>query len=262
MIPYIGDFPEDVTIVHYFNTFDSNNPTNSVTVTTLADSDLYVYKDGSTTEATTTGAEVDINFDTHTGVHKLTIDTSVHTFYETGSDYMVMIEGATVDSGNITAAIFTFSIENRYSDIVSLKGTAQGGTASTITLQSGHVVSSDNLNGYNIEITSGPGVGEERTITDSTVTTDVCVVAPDFIVQPTSASTYKLKPANNGVIDVDSNGLVNVGKVNSDSQTAGDIAALIVTLQAALDAGVDIVKVGGEAISKGGSAPSSPYGQT
>ena len=114
MIPYIGDFAEDVTIYHYFNTFDSNDPSASVTMTTLIDSDLYVYKDGNTTEAVTDGATVVVNFDSRTGVHLLTIDTSAHAFYATGSDYMVMIEGATVDAGNITAAIFTFSIENRF----------------------------------------------------------------------------------------------------------------------------------------------------
>ena len=114
MIPYIGDFAEDATIYHYFNTFDSNDPAASVTLTTLIDSDLYVYKDGNTTEAVTDGATVAVNFDARTGVHLLTIDTSVHAFYAIGSDYMVMIEGATVDAGNVTAAIFTFSIENRY----------------------------------------------------------------------------------------------------------------------------------------------------
>jgi hypothetical protein len=114
MIPWIGDFAEDSTVYHYFNTFDSNDPANSVTMTTLVDSDLYVYKDGNTTEAVTDGATVAVNFDSRTGIHLLTIDTSADAFYATGSDYMVMIEGATVDGGNITAAIFTFSIENRY----------------------------------------------------------------------------------------------------------------------------------------------------
>lgn len=114
MIPYIGDFAEDATIVHYFNTFDSNDPANSVTITNLADTDIYVYKDGSVTDIVTDGASVVIDFDARTGVHKLTIDTSVHADYAIGSDYMVLIEGTTVDAGTVTAAIFTFSIENRY----------------------------------------------------------------------------------------------------------------------------------------------------
>ena len=114
MIPYIGDFAEDATIYHYFNTFDSNDPSASVTITNLADTDIYVYKDGSVTDIVTDGASVVIDFDSRTGVHKLTIDTSVDAAYAIGSDYMVLIEGTTIDSGTVTAGIFTFSIENRY----------------------------------------------------------------------------------------------------------------------------------------------------
>ena len=66
MTEYIGDFAEDATVYHYFNTFDSNDPAASVTMTTLIDSDLYVYKDGNTTEAVTDGATVAVNFDSRT----------------------------------------------------------------------------------------------------------------------------------------------------------------------------------------------------
>jgi len=115
MIPYIGDFAEDEEIYHYFNTFDSNDPSSSVTITNLADTDIYVYKDGSVTDLVTDGATVVIDFDSRTGVHKITIDTSAHADYSTGSDYMVLVEGTTVDAGTVTAALFTFSIQNRYS---------------------------------------------------------------------------------------------------------------------------------------------------
>ena len=134
MTEYIGDFLEDETVYHYFNTFDSNDPAASVTMTTLIDSDLYVYKDGNTTEAVTDGATVAINFDSRTGIHLLTIDTSAHAFYATGSDYMVMIEGATVDGGNITAAIFTFSIENRFNAAVTDGATLAAGAITNASL--------------------------------------------------------------------------------------------------------------------------------
>jgi len=114
MIPYIGDFAEDATVYHYFNTFDSNDPAGSVTITNLADTDIYVYKDGSVTDIVTDGASVVIDFDSRTGVHKITVDTSVHADYSIGSDYMVLIEGTTIDAGSVTAGLFTFSIENRF----------------------------------------------------------------------------------------------------------------------------------------------------
>lgn len=127
MIPYIGDFAEDATIYHYFNTFDSNDPSSSVTATNLIDSDIFVYKDGSVTDIVTDGATVVIDFDARTGLHKLTIDTSVSADYSTGSDYMVMINGVTVDAGTINAGIFTFSIENRFNAAFDRIGVAGAG---------------------------------------------------------------------------------------------------------------------------------------
>src|SRR5210317_407239 len=95
MIPYIGDFSEDETLYHYFNTFSGAGA--SVTITNLASTDLYVHKDGVDSTETTTGATVDVDFDTQTGIHKVTVDTSADAFYATGSDYMVRLEGTTVD---------------------------------------------------------------------------------------------------------------------------------------------------------------------
>ena len=117
MVQYLGDFAEDATVYIYFNTFSSDDPSASVTATTLANTDIHVYKDGSETFIATDGATVILNHDTTDlgdGVHLLTIDTSAHADYAIGSDYMVRIEGATVDAGLINAAIATFSIENRY----------------------------------------------------------------------------------------------------------------------------------------------------
>ena len=113
MIPYIGDFAEDATVYHYFNTFDSNDPSNSVTITNLASTDLHVHKDGSATQATA-GETITLDFDSITGTHLVTIDTSSEAYYAIGSDYMVRMEGTTIDGGTVNAALFTFSIENRY----------------------------------------------------------------------------------------------------------------------------------------------------
>ncbi len=140
-IPYIGDFAEDEEIYHYFNTFDSNDPAASVTITNLASTDLYVHKDGVDSTETTVGATVDIDFDTQTGIHKVTVDTSADVFYATGSDYMVRMEGTTVDGATINAALFTFSIENRYT-----RGTDSAALASNYTsARAGYL---DNINGH------------------------------------------------------------------------------------------------------------------
>ena len=128
-VPYFGDYPEDETVYIPFNTFSSDDPQASVTITNLVDADLKVHKDGSATQIVTDGATITIDFDTITGNHLATIDTSAHADYATGSDYIVRMEGTTVDGGTINAWIGSFSIENRFKDVnvVTVSGTSQTG---------------------------------------------------------------------------------------------------------------------------------------
>ena len=123
MSSYYGDFAEDDTVNILFNTFDSNDPSASVTITNLADSDIHVHKDGSVTQIVTDGATVVINFDGITGNHMITIDTSAHADYSTGSEYAVRIEGTTVDGAQINAWVGSFSIERAGGVLALLKGT-------------------------------------------------------------------------------------------------------------------------------------------
>lgn len=117
MTPYYGDFIEDATVPIPFNTF-AGSPPASATITNLVAGDVKVHKNGSTTEIVNDGVSVNIDFDGVTGNHLITIDTSVDTDYATGSDYLVRIEGATVDGETINAFIGSFSIENRYTGAV------------------------------------------------------------------------------------------------------------------------------------------------
>lgn len=110
-VPYYGDFAEDDTVLLPFNTFDSNDPSESVTITNLADADIKVHKDGGTTPIATDGATIAINYASITGNHLVTIDTSAHADYAIGSEYAVRIEGTTVDGATINAWIGAFSIE-------------------------------------------------------------------------------------------------------------------------------------------------------
>src|SRR6056300_665173 len=121
-VPYYGDFAEDDTVLIPFNTFDSNDPSASVTITNLADADIKVHKDGSATEIVTDGASVSIDFDSITGNHLITIDTSVDAAYSTGSEYAVRIEGTTVDGATINAWVGCFSIERAGGVLALLKG--------------------------------------------------------------------------------------------------------------------------------------------
>ena len=111
MVSYYGDFAEDDTVLIPFNTFSSNDPSASVTITNLVAADIMVHKDGGLTQIATDGATVIIDFDGVTGNHLITIDTSAHADYATGSEYAVRIEGATVDAGTVNAWVGAFSLE-------------------------------------------------------------------------------------------------------------------------------------------------------
>jgi len=114
---YVGDFSPGETVQIWYNTFNSADPSASVTTTNLADTDIHIYKDDGLTQRTNAaGTAVDIDVDTYVGVHKLTIDTADNTvtdFYEAGHDYAVVVEGTTVYAATVNACVGTFSIANR-----------------------------------------------------------------------------------------------------------------------------------------------------
>lgn len=70
------------------------------------------------------------------------------------------------------------------------RGTAQAGTAGTITLAGDLSASDDDLTGKYIIITSGAGVEEYRQILSYDSVTNVAVVDLDWVSMPTSSSTY------------------------------------------------------------------------
>jgi hypothetical protein len=95
------------TIYFFFDTYDSNGA--SVTITGLATSDIEVYKNGSTTQRSSDSGyallDTDgIDFDTTTGLHGFSIDTSDNTdasFWVDGAQYLVHVNAITVDSQTV-----------------------------------------------------------------------------------------------------------------------------------------------------------------
>ncbi|MCD6161126.1 MAG: hypothetical protein J7K40_01785, partial [candidate division Zixibacteria bacterium] len=113
-----------------FNTFSSDDPSASCTITNFANTDVHIHKDdGLTQRNNAAGITVSIDFDGITGSHLIKIDTSDDTvagFWVTGKDYFVRIEGTTVDGATINAMVGHFSIENRFNevDLTHILGTA------------------------------------------------------------------------------------------------------------------------------------------
>jgi len=114
MADFYGDYNTTETVPIPFNTFDSNDPSASVTITDLVAADIHIHKDGAVAQRTSSaGVTVTIDFDSVTGNHLILIDLSDNThagFYAVGSRYQVRIEGTTVDGGTINGWVGSFSI--------------------------------------------------------------------------------------------------------------------------------------------------------
>lgn len=113
-----GTVKPGTTLVVPFHTFDSNDPSASVTITGLAVTDIEVYKDGgATTRASDSGyALLDtdgIDFDSKTGIHGFSIDLAdndADDFYEAGSQYFAVIASITVDGATVNFVAATWRI--------------------------------------------------------------------------------------------------------------------------------------------------------
>lgn len=118
---YQGDYAEDSTVYIMFNTFTSDDPSASSTITNFANTDVHIHKDnGLTQRNNAAGVTVSIDFDGITGSHMIAIDTSDDTvvgFWVAGADYFVRIEGTTIDGATVNAVIGHFSIENRFNEV-------------------------------------------------------------------------------------------------------------------------------------------------
>lgn len=130
MVPYYGDFALNAKVYIPINTFDSNDPAASVTVTNLVNTDVHIHKDGGTTQRNNAaGITMTIDYDSITGNHLLIIDTSDNTvadFFQAGHEYQVRVEGITVDAGTINAWVASFSIERAGGALALLKNATYG----------------------------------------------------------------------------------------------------------------------------------------
>ena len=94
---------------------------------------------------------------------------------------------------------------------VLAEGVAQGGTASTITLEAGENSLDSFYNHVMVTITAGTGIGQARAVNDYTGATLVADIVPDWTTIPNSASTYELL-ADTGkhVVEVEAGAVTDV----------------------------------------------------
>jgi len=168
MTPYLGDFAEDETIYTVFNTFTSDDPSASCTVTNFLNTDIHIHRDsGLTQRNNAAGVVVAIDYDGITGNHLITIDTSNDTvadFWITGHDYFVRAEGITIDGAQVNAFICHFSIENRF-----MRGTNSAATAAALTTHDGKLDTCDTVcDGIQTDLSNATdGLGALKALIDA-----------------------------------------------------------------------------------------------
>jgi hypothetical protein len=239
---YLGEFAPGSEVYVWFNTFSSNDPSASVTATDLVDTDIVIYKDDSLTQrANTAGVAIDVDVDTFAGVHKFTIDTADNTvadFYEAGHDYACVAVGITVDAGTINACVATFSIANRRTAGQMAQSSIEALTdQNTFTLTTGEA-SADN-DAYNDCLII---------VTDQVTKIQKAVgYISDYTGATRSVQLYA-SPLQTGftmavgdsVEIFATSAFSNVHTVNRTAQTAGDLAAAVITNAQGADVATDV----------------------
>jgi len=111
---YLGDFKEDGDIYFKFTTraFATGIPGTLANTPVLS---VYIDEADGTEKTTAENYfDLDVDFDSITGLNNVRIDLSGNAFFATGADYTVVITTGEVDSVSVIGEVVaTFSIENR-----------------------------------------------------------------------------------------------------------------------------------------------------
>jgi len=153
----LGTVRPGTTLYIPFQTFDSNDPSASVTLTGLATTDIEVYKNGSVTQRASDAGyallDTDgIDFDSTTGIHGFSIDLADNTtagFYSSGAQYWVVVASVTVDAATVNFIAATFRIG--YPDALLNTTIATLSSQTSFTLTAGPA-DDDALNGCPIVV--------------------------------------------------------------------------------------------------------------
>jgi len=172
----IGNFKAGDTIIYKFNT----RKADGTPVTFAGSPAISIYKD-SVTE-TTDGVVLIVDYDSRTGFHQVTIDTSINpTFYASGKDYDIVVTSGTVDSISVVGEkIETFSLENRFLNR-ALTEVGQGAPSASASLvdmirylyKAWRNKKTQTASEYSLYADDGTTVDQKATVSDDGTTTTV-----------------------------------------------------------------------------------------
>lgn len=250
MILNLGIVPPGTTLYIPFHTFDSNDPSASVTLTGLATTDIEIYKDGSITQrASDSGyALLDtdgIDFDGITGIHGLSINLADNTtagFYASGSQYWVVISSVTVDAATINFVLATFRIGYPQAFLNTTIATLSSQTSFTLTAGPAE---DDALNGCMVlihDVASAVQLGT-AVVQDYTGSTKTVTLTAGVTFTAAATDNISIFPPVNaqygGAVAYSTNrGLAGLALPNAAADAAG---GLIISDAGGLDADAQLV---------------------
>lgn len=215
----LGAVPANSTL---YIPFESDNSSGaSVTITGLATTDIKIYKNGSTTERSSTAGftllDTDgIDFDSLTGIHGFSIDLSDNTdasFYAVGSWYWVVVSTITVDSQtkSFIAAVFRIVAAEAVAGKPKVDVDAWLGTAAATPTVAG-VPEVDITHAGGTAITVASGIPEVKVASIAASAITATAIASDAITAAKIAD-----------------GAIDAGAIATDAITAAKIAADAIT---------------------------------
>ena len=210
-----------------FGSYDGGTGASLVASALIA-GDIEIYKDGNTTaRASTSGYVATVTFNSTTGIHLITIDLADNGttgFFVAGSEYFVILGPFTVDAQTVNMALARFEIG--YADAILNTGIASLTSATQFIIDAGPA-EADVLIGCPVLIHD----------VASKVQFAFGVVS-DYIVS-TKEVFLAATPVGFTPVATDSVSFfmpTDLHSVKGTVQTAGDIAALIVTADSVVDA--------------------------
>lgn len=269
----LGTVRPGSTIYIPFATYDSNDPSASVTLTGLLTSDIEVYKDGSVTQrASDSGyALLDtdgIDFDGITGIHGFSIDLADNTtagFWAAGSQYWVVVSSVTVDAATINFIAATFRIG--YPDAVLNTTIATLSSQTSFTLTAGPA-EDDALNGCIVRIhdvasavQAGFAVVQDYTGSTKTVTlaagttftaaaSDNIAFFPPALVPTVLGRTLDVASGGEAGVDFSNiNGTLDAAEIGTGAITSAKFAAGAIDAAAIADNAIDAGAIASGAIT-------------
>jgi hypothetical protein len=230
---YVGDYAEDATVYFQFTTSDSNGGAVAPS-TAFEAADLVIYKDNGVAQKTSTnGITMTSPFDSVTGLHAVTIDTSNDTgdagFWVTGADYMVVLSpDETVDSQTVVAVVCSFSIENRFSIPAGIES----------DIQAIEVKTSDTHSRLVVVETAIDSDQTSRTAAISDVKSELVIVSTAIATLDTAVDSDQVSRTA-AISDVKSRLVVVEAAIDSDqtSRTSAisDVHSRLVVVETAID---------------------------